>query len=117
MRVIVCGGRDLNDRFYVYESLDRFHRVHGVTCVIQGGAKGADKLAYEWAADRMIMVINEPADWKQHGRAAGPMRNQKMIDDHRPDAVIAFEGGSGTADMIRRSKRAGLTVFRPTACI
>lgn len=113
MRVIVCGGRDLTDRFYVRDALDRFHQVHGITCVIQGGAKGADRLAYEWAADRMIMVHNEPADWQTHGKKAGPMRNQRMIDEHQPNAVIAFKGGAGTADMVRRAKQCGIPVYRP----
>lgn len=113
MRVIVCGGRDYADRDTAFAALDRFRAAHGLTCVIQGGAPGADRLAYEWGHSRMVMVEHVPADWKAHGKAAGPMRNQQMVGIHRPDAVIAFPGGRGTADMIKRAKAAGLPVYRP----
>jgi hypothetical protein len=42
-------------------------------------------------------------DWKTHGKAGGPIRNQMMLDDYKPQVVIAFPGGSGTADMVRRA--------------
>ncbi|VDS07601.1 hypothetical protein PARHAE_00778 [Paracoccus haematequi] len=113
MRVIVCGGRDYADKDAAVAALDRFHAQHGITCLIQGGAKGADRLAYEWAASRFVIVHNVPADWKKHGKAAGPIRNQQMIDEHQPNALIAFPGGRGTDDMIKRAKEAGLPVYRP----
>jgi hypothetical protein len=50
------------------------------------------------------------AQWKKHGRAAGPIRNQRMLDEGKPDLVVAFPGGRGTADMIRRAERAGVPV-------
>jgi hypothetical protein len=50
------------------------------------------------------------AQWKKHGRAAGPIRNQRMLDKGKPDLVVAFPGGRGTADMIRRAERAGVPV-------
>ncbi|MEQ3698847.1 MAG: DUF2493 domain-containing protein [Paracoccus sp. (in: a-proteobacteria)] len=113
MRVIVCGGRDFSDRAGLYAALDRFRSSYGITCVIQGAAPGADIMAYDWAADRRVMVINEPAMWKTHGKSAGPIRNQLMIDEHKPNAVIAFPGGVGTADMIKRAKAASIPVYVP----
>lgn len=110
-RVIVCGGRDYADRDELFGALDRFHAKHGISCVIEGGARGADSLAYDWGVSRMVCVERVPADWKAFGASAGPKRNQKMIDEHRPDAVIAFSGGRGTADMVSRAKRHGLPVW------
>lgn len=51
-----------------------------------------------------------PADWKKHGKAAGPIRNQSMLTEHKPDLVIAFPLGEskGTRDMIRKAKAAGI---------
>ena len=115
MRVIVCGGRDFADRTGLYAALDRFRSLHGITCVIQGAAPGADTLAYDWAADRRVMVINEPAMRKKYGKSAGPKRNQHMIDAHKPNAVIAFPGDVGTADMIKRAKAAGIPVYVPAS--
>ena len=114
MRVIVCGGRHYKDAMALNAALDRFHAQHAISCVIQGGASGADRLAYMWAAMRGIIVHNVPADWKKHGKAAGPIRNQQMIDLFWPAALIAFPGGRGTADMIQRAKAAELPVYRPS---
>jgi hypothetical protein len=52
------------------------------------------------------------ADWDKHGRAAGPIRNQQMLDEGKPDLVVAFllPQGSGTLDMIRRTEKAGIEV-------
>lgn len=114
MRVIVCGGRNYFDRDAVFSALDALQKQYGRLTVIQGGASGADKLAVEWCMRQpSIRMINEPADWKAHGRAAGPLRNQRMIDDWSPDLVLAFPGGRGTADMVRRARAAGVKVEFP----
>lgn len=114
MRVLVCGGRDYRDRDYVFSVLSHLRLKHGEITVIQGGATGADQHARDWCfgSPGKAHLINEPADWKKHGKAAGPMRNQRMLDEHKPDLVIAFPGGAGTADMVRRAKAAGVKLER-----
>jgi hypothetical protein len=113
VRVLVCGGRDFHDRGRVHHALDAFHARKGpVTVVIQGGARGADAHAASWALERDIVSLTFPADWKQHGKSAGWIRNQLMLEKGEPDVVIAFPGGSGTGDMVRRAEKAGLTVYR-----
>ena len=52
----------------------------------------------------------EPAQWGKFGDAAGPIRNAKMLEEEL-DLVVAFPGGAGTADMVRRSKKAGFKVM------
>jgi hypothetical protein len=101
MRVLVCGGRGYSDRARVYEVLDG---LVGVTVLIHGGGTGADVLAGEWAMGRGVQVIEYMADWDRHGRSAGPRRNAQMLRDGRVDLVIAFPGGEGTADMVRRAR-------------
>jgi hypothetical protein len=54
------------------------------------------------------------ADWEKLGRSAGPIRNQAMLDEGRPDLVVAFPGHHGTADMVRRARAAGV-MRRPCA--
>jgi hypothetical protein len=110
MRVLVCGGRDFDDGEFLGRALDALAKMRPFSVLIQGGATGADALARTWALHHSIPLITEPADWNTHGRKAGPIRNQKMLDMHKPDVVVAFRGGKGTADMIRRAKRAGITV-------
>lgn len=110
MRVLVCGGRNYNDRRSVYAFMDAHHAEQPIKLLIAGGARGADNLAADWAVYRQVPKRIFPAQWEQYGKRAGPMRNQQMLEEGKPDLVIAFPGGRGTADMIRRATAAGVPV-------
>ena len=113
MKVLVCGGRNFNDRARVYATLDFLAKEASdvgdtIDTVINGGAAGTDFIAQQWANARGVKSVQYRADWSEHGRAAGPIRNQRMLDEGKPDMVIAFPGGRGTADMVRRARAAGV---------
>lgn len=108
-RVIVCGGRAYSDLETVYRTLDAL--LPSLEALACGGAPGADTLALEWARGRGFPCDVFMADWQAHGRAAGPIRNQRMLEEFRPTLVIAFPGGRGTADMVRRAHGAGVTTI------
>lgn len=110
-RVLVCGGRDFSDTALVYRTLDRIHREMMIGVLIEGDAHGADRIAGYWARRNRIDNLKFKADWKTYGNAAGPIRNQQMIDDGKPDMVVAFPGGRGTADMVTRAKAAGIKIM------
>lgn len=110
-RVLACGGRDFKDRERVWRSLDHLDSTHGIVTMIQGEAPGADQLAALWAIARKKELMCFPANWPKHGKSAGPIRNQKMLKEGRPDIAIAFPGGPGTADMVARLKKAGIEVI------
>lgn len=137
MRILVCGGRDFGwkvvDRCkvineeeiaFLKRSLDELAAKHSSLYVeddnwlpmditiITGGAPGADCWAFEWAVVNWADSREFPADWKKHGRAAGPIRNSQMLVEGKPDLVVAFPGGVGTADMVKKAKRAKI----PTIC-
>ena len=114
-RWLVCGGRHYADRRLAHAEMDRLAATRPVAAVITGGSPGADALAAEWAKARGIEHLEFPADWKRHGRAAGPIRNQQMLEEGRPDLVIAFPGGAGTADMARRARAARVQVLTVAA--
>lgn len=111
-RVIVCGGRDYSNRTLLYDVLDTAHAANPFEALIHGNAKGADQLADDWAAARHIKTLTFTPLWEEHGKAAGPKRNQKMLDEGKPHMVIAFPGGKGTADMVNRATAAGVPVAR-----
>jgi hypothetical protein len=108
MRVLVCGGRDFKDWDLLSEELT--YLLGEIDVIIHGGAKGADRLAGDFAFAAGITEEVYLAKWDEHGLAAGPIRNQRMLDDGKPDLVIAFPGGKGTADMVRRARAAGVEV-------
>jgi len=92
MKVLVCGGRNLRSPAQVFRALDRLHQEKPITELMQGGATGADQFAMEWAATKPeIKRYVCHADWETHGRAAGPIRNEKMLT-WKPDLVVAFPG-------------------------
>jgi hypothetical protein len=112
LRLVVCGGRYYDDRATVWAVLDRIHRLRGISEVIEGGAHGVDTFAGEWADARRVRRTTVPADWKTHGRAAGPLRNMKMLAK-RPHGVLAFPGGRGTADCVAQTRAVGIIVWEP----
>ena len=140
MRILVCGGRDyarfpghsappeelarykiekehinrvlydVCDEFNLWHEPDQYGNTLPKCTIISGGAKGADDTAIDWAVVSWTGLEVYPADWKKHGRGAGHIRNQQMLDEGKPDIVLAFPGGRGTENMIARAKKAGVEV-------
>ena len=110
MRILVCGGRDYSDKETMSKVLaDYFYGPEDV--LICGMARGADLISHEYVSKTDAHIEEYPALWDEHGRAAGPIRNQQMLDDGKPDLVIAFPGGRGTAHMKNIAKKAGVKVI------
>lgn len=116
MRILVCGSRGWKDVQSVeavllgYRALagDHFTLIHG-HC-----PDGADAIADRVAHKHDIHTVRVPADWKRNGRAAGPIRNQKMLDEQHPQLVVAFRAkgkSNGTDDMVRRATKAGVPTY------
>lgn len=121
MRVLVCGGRDFSDYPKVRDVLDSLMPPATDdmstwlpppdTVIIHGDAPGADQCAEQWVHVNWCSVERYPADWEKHGRAAGPIRNARMLKEGKPDLVVAFPGGRGTADMVKQARAAGVRVI------
>ena len=109
-RVLVCGGRDFRNQRLLNDFLNELDAASPIGTIIHGAAKGADRLAGQWAKDNGKSMDVYPADWQRDGRAAGYRRNQRMLDQARPTLVVAFPGGPGTAHMVRIATAAGVPV-------
>lgn len=132
--MMITGSRTWTDGAFIYskmyetafpKNMPSYDRIH----VIVGCARGADAIARAWVHEiadsgTEIFLHHFQADWKNEGRAAGPKRNQKMVDFVKYNAdyydtvtCLAFQrqNSRGTADMIQRVKRAGFTGRRFTA--
>ena len=108
--VIVCGSRTFTDFYQVQKVLDA--RRDYIEKVVTGGGRGADGLAMQWALENGVSVQVFEADWERFKRAAGPMRNKRMVGESGAARVIAFAGGAGTLGICELAARAGLVVER-----
>ena len=112
MRVLVCGGRDFSDQGFLNSILDLYHAKLGFSLVIEGGARGADSLARTWAIRNKVACDEFKANWDAFGRAAGSIRNRLMLEEGKPDFVIAFPGAKGTENMISQAKLKKVPVLK-----
>ncbi len=105
--VLITGSRDWKDISAVYEELST---VPEWAIFMQGGCPiGADHYARMYCQKSLRPMITIHADWKKHGKAAGPIRNRKMLG-YWPELVIGFclNGSRGTTDCIDEAKARGI---------
>jgi hypothetical protein len=120
LRIIITGSRTTTttDNDFIVRTISRTTATardagRPVT-VIDGDCPngGADTACRQWI-NNTPGVDSEPhrAPWNTHGKAAGPIRNQSMIDSGA-HLCIAFprHNSRGTWDCIRRAADAGIPV-------
>ena len=111
-RILVCGTREWSNFDKIKTILKNY--TPDSTLIIHGGCKGADSIAGYLANQLGFEVLIYKADWAKYGKAAGPKRNQQMLDEGKPTKVIAFhpdiENSKGTKDMITRTKKVNLPI-------
>lgn len=99
------------------EFLHGLFSLYPETTLIHGAARGADEIAGQIAEDYGdVTTVAFPADWDKHGKAAGPIRNQQMLDAGEPTVVVAFVDkqlalSRGTNDMVARAVKAGIPTY------
>jgi hypothetical protein len=108
MNVIIAGSRHFN----CMQTLEDAIADSGfdITCVVSGAAKGVDLLGERWAQARGIGIRSFPADWKKHGRGAGPIRNEEMARVGEALLALPCPCSRGTKDMIKRAYNHDLQV-------
>jgi len=119
MKVLVCGSRAWLEQKPIEREL---RKLPSGTIVVHGACRGADNIAGYVAKDILGWPVRPyPAAWDYYGKAAGVLRNQKMLDEEHPDKdgvridkVLVFHEdlcvGSGTADMVNRVEAAEIPV-------
>ena len=115
MRILVCGSKHFNNVQVIWDVLDEEPLIKNgphPTTIIHGCAKGVDTEAGRYAKCCGYAVEEYPADWEKHGKAAGPIRNKQMLDEGKPDLVIAFlaKDSRGTKNMIDQATKASVLV-------
>jgi hypothetical protein len=104
MKLAVIGSRSFSDQKMLTDILNQ---LENISCIISGGARGADQLAEQWAHDNQIKTKIFLPNWDQHGKQAGILRNIQIIEN--ADACIAFWDGKskGTKHSISLCKKYG----------
>lgn len=117
-RILITGSRNWTDRQSIYEALDLCYWSHleDELVVVHGDARGADSIAGHWArlmhlVDTSVSEEWHPADWEQHGKAAGHIRNHHMVG-LGADLCLAFPLGEsrGTRGCMAAARKAGIRV-------
>jgi hypothetical protein len=110
--IVVTGSRDWTNVETVKNVLLEYRDLQPT--IIHGGCRGLDLIAKDVAEKIGYKTIEVKADWQHHGRAAGPIRNRKMLD-MSPKQVIAFHdniaSSLGTKDTINESMRRGIPTY------
>lgn len=109
--LLVTGGRRFHQTAYIYNVLDQIHAHRPITLLVHGNAMGTDSIAGAWAVERGVPLAIFPANWKGENKAAGPLRNQRILDTVFVDGCVAFPGDRGTNDMIDRVNRAKISLM------
>lgn len=117
MRVLVCGSRTWRHPVPIQALLDGLRQLYPSTLtVIEGCARGADEVACREEGNPANEHEHYRADWGQYGKAAGPIRNQTMLDKGKPNVVFAFvdkplEESRGTHSMVSLARKADVPVY------
>lgn len=113
-RVLVTGSRDWNNSRAVGAALSLVIATGREQdyVIVHGDARGLDRIAKGWAEVFGVRHEPHPADWKLHGKKAGILRNQEMVD-LGAEICLAFptEDSVGTLDCMRRAAKAGIQVI------
>lgn len=111
MTVLCCGDRNWKHWPSIWSAL---RGLGPLTVIVHGGAGGADRMCGYVGKQLGYEVVEHFAEWGLYGNAAGPIRNQKMLDEHRVELVLAFHDdistSKGTADMVRRARAVRIPV-------
>lgn len=122
MRILVCGDRNWTDANFIESNISNvlqsgyeyMEDAFQFSILIQGEASGADTIAKKYALKNKMLYLDFPAEWDKYGKSAGPIRNKQMIDEGKPDIVLAFYNdiskSKGTLDMIKQANKAGIEV-------
>lgn len=110
MKVIIAGGRTFNNYDLLCKSCDKVLSQQKEIEIVSGTAYGADKLGEKYAKEKSYTIKHFPADWDNHGKSAGYIRNAQMAE--YADALIAFWDGNskGTKNIIDLAKRMNLKI-------
>jgi hypothetical protein len=113
MRLLVIGGRHFDEVVLVLDVLSQLHRHYAIGALIRQATPGAESYAGYWAGLHGVHEIVFIPYLRRKGSFSDHERNTRMLTEGKPDALVAFPGGKGTADMVKKAKTYGLAIWKP----
>lgn len=117
LRVIVCGGRDFNDKAMLSRVLWYVHERRGLAEVIHGGQRGAEQMANRWAFEMGIHRIEVRAEWGRYGSTQALMIRNRQMFALQPHGVIAFPGDPGSRTVVESARQLRVPVLDAEALL
>lgn len=106
--LVVSGSRNYNNPNIIAKHLQSALQKQPNLVLVSGGAKGADRLVQQWAANNHVPCLVVPAKWHQFGKAAGPIRNNFMLAMGHGLLAFPLASSKGTLSVIKSAKKLGL---------
>lgn len=115
VNVVIAGPRDYNDKGFVFDYLDGLlslikTKTNKDVQIIEGGAKGVDFLAKQYAQAHNLSTIQVTADWAKYGKSAGPRRNARMAD-LCGCCIVFYSGSAGSKSMITEAVKRDVSTY------
>jgi hypothetical protein len=104
LRIIVCGGRDFNDRSMLSYVLWHVHERRGVAEVVYGGQRGAEQMAGRWAFEHGVRRTEVRAEWRKYGTVKALLIRNRRMFDLKPHGVVAFPGGAHSRAVVQSAR-------------
>jgi hypothetical protein len=107
MKLLIAGSREYPVNGNFADKMAEFVSAYGMPSEIVSGhcSKGPDEAGERWAKANKVPLKIFPANWDEHGKAAGPIRNRKMAP-YCDRALIFWDGKSrGSKNMIEELQK------------
>jgi ABC-type sugar transport system substrate-binding protein len=114
VRVIISGDRNWFCPDLARRVVARLVARHGEVDIVHGNARGVDAAFADAAREAGCGVCSFAAAWDEHGKAAGPRRNQEMINEGAEFVIAVHRSlawSRGTRDLVTRALAAGIPVY------
>ena len=112
-RIVIAGCRNYTNyeeaKKFILSCINEYSKTASIV-ILSGTCKGADLLGEKFAKEQNLPIRYYPAEWKRFGKAAGPIRNKKMINDCHEVICFWDKKSYGTASLIRYAKAAKIPI-------
>lgn len=114
-RILITGSRTWTDNTRIRNALAHWCEQYPDAVLVHGNARGADRIAAVIWRRWGLPTEAHPANWSQHGRAAGHLRNREMVQLGATVCIAFIRNHSpGASGCVALAHQAGIPVHLHT---